>query len=601
MKLSDYVASKVVSLGIGHVFMVTGGGSMHLNHSLGRHPGLGCTFNHHEQACAMAAEAYCRCSNRLALVNVTTGPGCTNAITGVYGAWTDSIGMIVISGQVKYETTVVSTGLPLRQYGDQEINIVELIKPVTKYAVMVTDPKSIRYHLEKAFYLATTGRPGPVWLDIPLDVQGAQIDDNSLTGFDPSHEQANVPSWADLNSDIPKIIDVLQSALRPVVFAGGGVRISGRHDLFIDLVQRLGIPVVTGWNAHDVITNDHPLYVGRPGTVGDRSGNFAVQNADVLLVLGSRLNIRQVSYNWKSFARKAYKIWVDIDEYELKKPSVKADFPVVAELQQFLPAFLTFAYPGPTPAHNEWLSWAKVRQAKYPVVEPSYWENDKVNPYCFMEALFSTLPEGQVVVSANGTACVTSFQAANIKTGQRLWTNSGCASMGYELPGAIGACRSLGGETTVCLAGDGSIMMNLQELQTIVTNKLPIKIFILNNSGYVSIFQTQRNFFKGEEVGAGPKSGVEFPNFERLAYAFGLPYFRCDQHQDMQARIDETLCESGPVICEIILDELVPFAPKLASKQLPDGKIVSPPLEDLAPFLPKDELSSNMLIKDEGE
>jgi len=319
MKLSDYVANKVVELGVRHVFMVTGGGSMHLNHSLGRHPGLECVFNHHEQACAIAAEAYCRCSNRLPLVNVTTGPGGTNAITGVYGAWTDSIGMVVISGQVKYETTIRSTGMNLRQYGDQEVDIIELIKPLTKYAVMVTDPKTIRYHIEKAFYLAASGRPGPCWLDIPIDIQGSQIDENELPGFDPAVEAQPAP-YTDLAAVVPKIIEILKSAKRPVVFAGGGVRISGRHDAFLELINRLGIPVVSGWNAHDVITNEHPLYVGRPGTVGDRAGNFAVQNADVLLILGSRLNIRQVSYNWKSFARKAYKIWVDVDELEMHKP-----------------------------------------------------------------------------------------------------------------------------------------------------------------------------------------------------------------------------------------------------------------------------------------
>ena len=601
MKLSDYVANKVVELGVQHVFMVTGGGSMHLNHSLGKHPSLECIFNHHEQACAMAAEAYCRCSNRLPLVNVTTGPGGTNAITGVYGAWTDSIAMVVISGQVKFETTIRSTGMPLRQYGDQEIDILELIKPVTKYATMVTDPLSIRYHLEKAFYLAQAGRPGPVWLDIPLDIQGANIDENSLIGFD-STELVNLTSLCTVLSDVvPQIIARLLSAQRPVVFAGGGVRISGKHAEFLKLVERLGVPVVTGWNAHDVITNDHACYVGRPGTVGDRAGNFAVQNADVLFILGSRLNIRQVSYNWKSFARFAYKIWIDVDELELKKPSVKADLPVVAELQIFIPAFLEADYSGPTPAHKAWLIWCKERQSKYPVVQKEYWENEKVNPYCFMETLFDRLPENQVVVSANGSACVTSFQVANIKQGQRLWTNSGCASMGYELPSAIGACKANGNEPTICLAGDGSIMMNLQELQTIVTNHLPIKIFLLNNAGYVSIFQTQRNFFKGDEVGAGPNSGVGLPNFERLCYGFDIPYIRCAKHVDMERCIDEVLNIEGPVLCEIIVDEMVAFSPKLASKQMSDGKIVSPPLEDLAPFLSKEELATNMLIQDDDQ
>jgi acetolactate synthase-1/2/3 large subunit len=599
MKLSDYVAQKVVELGVQHVFMVTGGGAMHLNHSLGTHPSLECIFNHHEQACAMAAEAYCRFGNRLPLVNVTTGPGGTNALTGVYGAWTDSIAMVVISGQVKYETTVRSTGLPLRQYGDQELYILELVKPITKYAEMVTDPKTIRYHLEKAFYLAKAGRPGPVWLDIPLDIQGTIIDESALVGFD-QNELVNESNLnVDLNSVVPKIIEKLLSAKRPVVFAGGGVRISGQHANFLRLVERLGIPVVSGWNAHDVISNDRECYVGRPGTLGDRAGNFAVQNADLLFILGSRLNIRQVSYNWKSFARFAYKIWVDVDELELKKPSVKADLPVVAELQKFIPSFLEAPYPGPTSAHKSWLLWCKERQSKYPVVQKNYWENEKINPYCFMDTLFECLPENQVVVTANGSACVTSFQAATIKQGQRLWTNSGCASMGYELPSAIGACKANGNKPTVCIAGDGSIMMNLQELQTIVTNQLPLKIFLLNNSGYVSIFQTQRNFFKGDEVGAGPKSGVGFPNFERLCYGFDIHYVKCEKHADMKPCIDKVLNLEGPVLCEIIIDEMVSFAPKLASKQMPDGKIISPPLEDLAPFLSKEELATNMLIQDD--
>ena len=595
MKLSDYVAQRLCELGIQHVFMVTGGGAMHLNHSLGTHPDLECTFNHHEQACSMAAEAYYRFSNRLPLVNVTTGPGGTNAITGVYGAWTDSIGMLVISGQVKYETTIGSTGLPLRQYGDQEIDILEMVRSITKYSVMVTDPNSIRYHMEKAFFLATHGRPGPVWLDIPIDVQGANIDEEQLTGFNSSKEY-QLAQTASNPHRIDEIVTLIQKAQRPVLFAGGGVRLSGQHANFIRLIELLGIPVVTGWNAHDAITNDHPLYVGRPGTVGDRAGNFAVQNSDLLFILGSRLNIRQVSYNWKSFAREAYKIWVDVDELELQKPSVKADLPVVANLAVFIPAFLSHPYPGPTAEHTKWVAWNKVRQTKYPVVAPEYYSNTQVNPYCFMEQLFGQLPENQITVTANGSACVTSFQVANLKKGQRLWTNSGCAAMGYELPAAIGACKASGGKSVVCLAGDGSIMMNLQELQTIVTYQLPIKIFLLNNSGYVSIFQTQRNFFKGEEVGAGPKSGVTFPQFEKLSDAFGIPYVRCSIHADMIRCIQQTLATEGPAFCELMVDESVPFAPKLSSKQLPDGKIISPPLEDLSPFLSKDELASNMLI-----
>lgn len=595
MKLSDYVANKVVELGVKHVFMVTGGGAMHLNHSLGTHKDLECIFNHHEQACAIGAEAYYRVNNQLPLVNVTSGPGGTNAITGVYGAFVDSIGMVVISGQVKYETTVRSTGLPLRQYGDQELDIEELVRPVTKYCAMVTDPQTIRYHLEKAFYLAKSGRPGPCWLDIPLNVQGAQIDPETLPGFDPAEIQE---PWkkADLLKASQKILEKIQAAKRPVVLAGSGVRLSGAYKQFIGLVDKLEIPVVTAWNAHDAIWNDHPYYVGRPGTVGDRAGNFVVQNADLLLILGSRLNIRQVSYNWPSFAREAYKIWVDIDELELKKPNVRPDYPVVADLKDLLPALLQTDYQGPTADHKWWLDWSKERKNKFPIVIPEYWDNQKVNPYCFMEKLFEQLPENRKVITGNGSACVTSFQAAYIKPGQRLWTNSGCATMGYDLPGAIGVNKATGGEMVVCLAGDGSIMMNLQELQTIAGSNLPIKIFLLNNSGYVSIFQTHRNFFGGVEVGGGPKSGVSFPSFEKISKAFDIPYQAAKNHGELEGAIKQTLEGSGPSLCEIFLDENVVFAPKLGAKQHPDGRITSPPLEDLSPFLARDELQSNMII-----
>ncbi len=596
IKLSDYVAQKVVEHGIRHVFMVTGGGAMHLNHSLGTNKDLECVFNHHEQACAIAAEAYYRLTNTLALVNVTSGPGGTNAITGVYGAYVDSIGMVVLSGQVKWETTVRSTGLPLRQYGDQELDIEELVRPVTKYCVMVTDPQSIRYHLEKALYLATTGRPGPCWLDIPLNVQGAQIDPATLPGFDPA-ELDEPWKQTDLNAVSNTILEKIAAAKRPVVFVGGGVRLSGQHNAFIKLINMLGIPVVTGWNAHDTIWDTHPNYAGRPGSVGDRAGNFVVQNADLLLILGSRLNIRQVSYNWQSFAREAYKIWVDIDPLEMLKPTVKADMPVLANLADLLPVLVAQPYAGARPEHQDWLAWCKERQRCFPVVLAEYWQNERVNPYCFMKTLFDQLQDDQVVVSANGSACVVSFQTAELKPGQRLWTNSGCASMGYDLPGAIGACKASDNKPIVCLAGDGSIMMNLQELQTIAGNRLPIKIFILNNSGYFSIFQTHRSFFDGVEVGCSPESGVTFPDFSLLSVAFGLPFCRCANHGEMAQSITQTMAVEGPALCEIMLDENQPFSPKLGSKQLDDGRIVSPSLEDLSPFLSREELRDNMLIK----
>ena len=597
MKLSNWLAEQLVAHGVRDVFMLTGGGAMHLNHSIGTHPDLTTTFCHHEQALAMAGEAYYRLTNRLAVVNVTSGPGGTNTITGVYGAFVDSVGMLVISGQVKIETTVRHTGLPLRQYGDQELDIEPIVTPITKYVTMVTDPHSIRYHLEKAIHLATTGRPGPVWLDIPLDVQAAQIDpDDLLPGFDPA-ELDEPWTKTDLTAAAAAILERLAKAERPVVFAGGGVRLSGAHADFIALVEKLGVPVVTGWNAHDVIWNDHPLYCGRPGTIGDRPGNMVTQSADLLIVLGSRLNIRQVSYNWASFAREAYKIWVDIDPIELQKPNVKPDMPVVADLKDLIPVLLDQPYAGPTAEQREWLEWGKERGRRFPVVLPEY-ENSKVcHPYVTMQKLFAQLAEDDIVVTGNGSACVVSFQTANLKKGQRLWTNSGCATMGYELPAAIGVAAATGRhKRVICIAGDGSIMMNLQEMQTIAGYGLPVKVFLLNNNGYVSIFQTHRNFFNGVEVGGGPKSNVTFPDFSKLATAFGFNYTRATRHDELEGAIRTTLAADGPSICEVLIDENVPFAPKLGAKQHPDGRITSPALEDLSPFLDREMLRENMRI-----
>lgn len=596
IKLSDWVAQQLVAHGIEDVFMLTGGGAMHLNHSIGTHPALTTTFCHHEQALAIAAEAYGRLTNKLPVVNVTSGPGGTNAITGVYGAYVDSVGVLVISGQVKNETTVRHTGLPLRQYGDQELDIAPIVATITKYAEMVTDPRTIRYHLEKAIYLARTGRPGPTWLDIPLDVQAARIDPDDLDpGFDPA--ELDEPWKAtDIPAAAAAIVERLRQAERPVVFAGGGVRLSGAHAAFIDLIEKLGVPVVTGWNAHDTVWDDHPLYCGRPGTVGDRGGNMVTQSADFLLVLGSRLNIRQVSYNWASFARAAYKVWVDIDPLELQKPNVRPDMPVVADLKDLFPALIEAAPAAPTPAQREWLDWATERRRRFPIVLPEYQQNDRCNPYVALDALFAELDGDDVVVCGNGSACVVGFQAARIQKGLRLWTNSGCATMGYDLPAAIGVCVGLKTpRRVICVAGDGSIMMNLQELQTIVGYGLPVKIILLNNNGYVSIFQTHRNYFNGVEVGGGPKSNVTFPDFSRLAAAFGYGYWRVDGHAGLGA-LREAIEAPGPTICEVMIDENVSFAPKLGAKVHPDGRMTSPPLEDLSPFLPREVLAENMRI-----
>jgi acetolactate synthase-1/2/3 large subunit len=398
------------------------------------------------------------------------------------------------------------------------------------------------------------------------------------------------------------MLEELCAAERPLVLAGAGIRLSAMHSQFLAFVERLGIAVVTGWNAHDAIHNEHPLFVGRPGTVGDRGGNFAVQASDYLLVLGSRLNIRQVSYNWQSFAKNARIAMIDIDRAELGKPTLRLHRAIHADLREALSVLLAL----PLPANNRvaerqrFLARSRKLADSYPTVDRAYWEKSApINPYCFAEALFEALDEGDIVVTADGTACVTIFQAANLKPGQRLYTNSGCASMGYDLPAAIGAAHAAGGQRIICLAGDGSIMMNLQELQTIAGNKLPVKIFLLNNDGYHSIRQTQQNYFSDNIVGCGPDSGLSFPDFQRLAAAFDFPFNRADNHENLRSTIEAALQAEGPFFLEIMLDKAQQFAPKLASRRLPDGRMVSPELEDMAPFLPREELARAMDVGQE--
>lgn len=596
MKVAQYIADFLVKQGVTDVFTVTGGGAMHLNDALGHKEGLHSTYNHHEQACSIAAEGYARATGKVAAVCVTSGPGGTNAITGVLGGWQDSIPMFIISGQVKRETTTWSTDVPLRQLGDQEFQIVDTVKTMTKYAVMITEPNEIRYHLEKAWYLCQNGRKGPVWLDIPLDVQAAPIETEELKGFDVSELEAQENPVYDI-SLTEEILSRLQAAKRPVVFAGTGIRLGEAYDEFLQLIDKLGIPVVTAWNAHDVLWDEHPLYCGRPGTVGTRGGNFVVQNSDLLLVLGCRLNIRQISYNYHDFAKQAYKIVVDIDEAELRKPTVKVDLPVHANVKDAMQALLMADYAGATEQQKEWLVWARAINQKYPATLPSYYEKKTpINPYVFITKLSQQLTEGDDIICGNGSACVITFQAAELKKEQRLFTNSGCAAMGYGFPAALGVCVARKGKRVICIDGDGSFQMNLQELQTVVYNQLNMKLIIINNNGYHSIRQTQTNLFKGEPlVGVCDGNGLSFPDFEKLAYAYGIPYVRIDSLDNVEDGLNKLLHTEGPVLCEAIVDEKQNFEPKLSSKVLPDGRIVSPPIDDMFPFLPKEEYEANHL------
>lgn len=586
IKLSDYVAKRLKEhFAVEHFFMVSGGGAMHLNDSLGC--AIPYTANHHEQACAIAAEGYARVHQKLAVVNVTTGPGGLNCLNGVFGQWTDSVPVLYISGQVKCKTTIAACPeLNLRQLGDQEVDIISVVKPLTKYSKMVTEPNEIKYHLDKAIYEATTGRFGPVWLDIPIDVQAALIEEEDLKSFNPPITQNN-------NLDeIENILKKLSLAKRPLIVAGQGIRLAKVENEFLKLVEKLNIPVVTTFNGFDLIDESHPNYSGRIGTIGQRAGNFALQNADLILCLGTRNNIRQVSYNYENFAKNAFKIIVDIDMAELEKPTVKPDLGICADLKEFLPALLKRLVEKSVKVQPDWLSHCKCCNERY-TFQPS--GKNPIDPYEFTYELSISMKSDDVLTMSNGSACVCAFQTAQIKQGQRFILNSGDASMGYGLPAAIGACIANDKKSTICIEGDGSIMMNLQELQTIKHNNLPVKIFIINNSGYVSIRQTQNNFFEGRMVGSCAASGVSVPDFVKVGNAFGLKTVKIDKNEEMKAKIKEVLECTEPVLCEVTVDADYGFSPKLSARKLEDGTMISPSLEDMFPFLDREEFESNII------
>lgn len=594
MKVSNYIFSKLVKEGIDTVFLVTGGGAMHLNDSIARTTGLKFVCNHNEQASSIAAEGYARVKNKPAIVNVTTGPGSINSLNGVHGAFTDSIPMIIISGQVKRETMMSTYKIDgLRQLGDQEVDIISMVKGITKYAFEITDPSSIRYHLEKAIYLSTNGRPGPVWLSLPVDVQAAEIEIDRCAAYIPEVLNIN-PDF--LQSDLNKIIEKIAQAKRPVLIGSTGIRLANALNEFEEFVNITGIPVVTAWS-HDIIHHNHSNYVGKQGSIGDRAGNFAVQNADLVIIIGSRMPIRQLSYNWENFAREAYKIHIDIDPAELQRPFLKPDMPLVYDAK-----FILTSLNNELKKENkffdfkEWLDWCIERKNKYPVVQEHHIDSTKpINSYYFISTLQSMLGGNDVIVCGNATACIVPFQTSNIKKGQQLFSNSGSASMGYDLPAAIGAAVADPSKRIVCFAGDGSILMNLQELQTIRYNNLNIKIIVLDNNGYLSIKSTQQNFF-GLAIGSAPDNGVSFPDMEKVGNSFNIPSYTLEKF-DFKNELQKLINLNGPILINVKLDPLQMFEPKLSSKKLPDGKMVSAPLEDMFPFLSESELESNMIIK----
>lgn len=590
MRVADFVTKRLAHLGVDTAFLVTGGGAMYLNDAIGANDSLKKIYCHHEQGASIAAEVYARVALKPALLNVTTGPGGINALNGVFGAFTDSIPMIVVSGQVKRETMLEFNPIPgLRQLGDQEVNIIEMAKPITKWTKLLRNAEDIAQAIDQAYIEAVSGRPGPVWLDIPVDLQGTKLPD----GYEKSVTSSLVIPGSGVSnlsdSEFDSVVDAIADAKRPVIFAGSGIRIAGMDQKLLELAERLQIPVVTAWS-HDTFPNEHPLFAGRPGTIGTRAGNFVVQSADLVLILGSRLNIRQVSYNYKSFAKNAKKIWVDIDPAEFKKPFVSADVALVDDLKNFLPGLIAaVGRKSWKPCHEKWVVWCRDIYQRYSPKASDYPESaDAINSYHFIEALFTHLKSGDIVVCGDATATIVPYQIGHIKQGMLLISNSGCASMGYDIPGSLGAATANPAARVICLAGDGSGMMNIQELQTIAGLGVNILVFILNNDGYLSIKQTQRNFF-GREAGSSTMSGLTFPDFEQVGNAFGISSVTIgkDSWQEELAKFMEGI---GPKLCNVSLDLIQEFEPRLKSKMV-DGVITTPELDDMYPFMDPDELN----------
>lgn len=587
--VAEQIADWLVKHGIEQVFTVTGGGSMFLNQALGAHPSLRCTFMHHEQACAMAAEGYARIAGKPAVVMLTTGPGSINAFNGVYGAYTDSIPMIVISGQVKRETCLSFQDLPgLRQLGDQEGPTVAMAAPICKSATLIRDATDVQTVLPAAFSLAVTGRPGPVWIDVPLDVQSSK---DVLTIPDLAPPQA-APQDKVLQTACTAIVERLKQSNRPILLGGTGVRLAGATELLRKLVEQTGIPLATAWT-HDLIASDHPLFAGRPGTIGTRAGNFCLQNADLVLVLGSRLNIRQTSYNWNSFGKNAWIVQVDVDRAELAKPGVQADLRVTADAKDFINTLLSELTVQTLPNYTHWGAWCRDIGERYHALREHTQKPDApLNPYVIVDRIFRQIRDDDVVACGNASACILPFQMAHLKPNQRMFSNSGSASMGYDLPSAIGAsfARPDNKRRVICFAGDGSLQMNIQELQTLKTTGCNVVVVVLNNAGYLSIWQTHENFF-GRVIGATPDSGVGFPDFEAVATAYGIKAATIRTEDDL-VYMDALLKQDGPLLLNVIVDPRQEFVPRIKSRLDENGKFITPELDDMHPFLERAELQS---------
>ena len=599
MKLSDYVIQYLEQLGENHMFMLPGGGAMHLNDSLGKSKKIQYVVCLHEQACAVAAEAYARVTNKPGLLMVTTGPGGTNAITGVAAAYVESTPMIVLSGQVKRADMINGQGI--RQQGMQELDIISIVKPVTKYAALVTEPESIRYHLDRAVYEATTGRKGPVWLDIPLDVQAIQIEEDKLAGWHPEQADKEILKKQEelLEQQVLNVIDCLNQAERPVILAGNGIRLSGGTDAFYQLVKELQVPVLTTWNGIDLIEDTHPLFFGRPGGMGQRYANFVQQNSDFFLSVGARMNLLQTGYNFDGFARAAYKIMVDIDENELHKTNVRPDLAVCADAKHFIEVLLKHKDKIKRKDYSGWISYANRVKQKYPIVTEEAWnQKELVNTYALLDTITEQMqPEDIYVSGSSGTCIDVSMQTFRVKKGQRVFSTKGLASMGFGVPATIGACLAGNRRRTVCVNGDGGFQMNIQELETIHRLNLPIKIFVLNNQGYAQIHATQKNIFGGHYVACDEESNLTLSPVSDVARAYRLKTVQIYHNSELEEKVQEVLEYEGPVICEVMVPIELSALPKQVSYKRQDGQMESLPLEYMNPMLPEEEMRENMLIE----
>lgn len=589
-RVADIIMDTLSALGVTECFAVVGGGAMYLDNALDICKDIKVFFNHHEQACAMAAEAYARYSGKMAAVCVTSGPGAVNALTGVVGAWQDSIPMIVLSGQVRYQTSVSASGLPLRYRGMQEFEIVPAVRNMTKYARMITDPLEIKRELVKAVHIAMDGRRGPVWLDIPQDIQSAEVEEADLY----SAEKFDCSSVKPEQTVVNDILQTLQYAKRPCILAGSGIISSHVREEFSEFVNYMSVPVIGGAWVADVFYMEHPLYYGLSGNIGPRSGNFVLQNADVILVLGNSLGFRQTGFNQSGFAPKAKIYMVDADENEGKKPGLNIQQFLNASLQTFFD--MAQISDVKIQEHTEWIEYCDYLKQKFTVFESvqNLSQSEKVSSYCFWEKFQQYEEDDSILALGNNTASSAKLQIGTVKKGQRVMTNYTCGSMGYDLPAAIGAAVA-SGKNVYCLTGDGSIMMNLQELQTIVQYDLPIKLVVFNNNGYAAIRQTSNNFFSGRYIGCTPETGVSFPDFKKVADTFGFEYIKCETNGEVETKLKQFFYSEQRIFLEVIQKPDDPITPKVMSHLDENGKMQSPVLHDMFPFLDEEEMERLML------